>query len=101
MPFVKAAMLQELPTGTGKQVTVNGRKIALFNLGGTVVAIDDTCPHRGASLSEGQVIGMEVTCPWHGARFDLNTGHHLCPPAKSDVAVFQVQVQGDEIQVDV
>ena len=36
MAFVKVATLQELPAGTGKQVTVNGKKIALFNLGGSV-----------------------------------------------------------------
>src|SRR5437660_1379090 len=101
MAFVKVATLAELPAGSGKQVTVNGKKIALFNLGGNVVAIDDTCPHRGAPLSEGEVSGSEVMCPWHGARFDLNTGGNLCPPARSGVAVFQVQLQGDEIQVDV
>jgi nitrite reductase/ring-hydroxylating ferredoxin subunit len=100
MPFTKVATIQELPAGTGKQVTVNGRKIALFNLGATVVAIDDTCPHRGAPLSEGTVSGTEVMCPWHGARFDLNTGNHLCPPAKNGVPVFKVQISGDEIQVD-
>ena len=101
MAFVKVATLQELPAGTGKQVTVNGKKIALFNLGGSVVALDDTCPHRGGPLSEGEVSGTEVTCPWHGARFDLNTGGNLCPPARSGVTVFKVQISGDEIQVEV
>ncbi len=100
MPFTKVATLQELPAGTGKQVTVNGRKIAIFNLGSSVVAIDDTCPHRGGPLSEGAVSGTEVMCPWHGARFDLNTGNHLSPPAKNGVSVFKVQISGDEIQVE-
>ncbi len=101
MAFIKVAQVQDVPAGTGKQVTVNGRKIALFNLGGTFVAVDDTCPHRGGSLSDGPVSGTEVQCPWHGARFDLMTGNHLCPPARSGVTAFKVQVSGDEVQIDV
>jgi 3-phenylpropionate/trans-cinnamate dioxygenase ferredoxin subunit len=101
MAFVKVATIQELPTGAARQVTVNDRRIALFNLEGSIVAVDDVCPHRGGPLSEGIVQGHEVTCPWHGARFDLTTGAHLCPPARNDIAVFKVQVLGDEVQVDV
>jgi nitrite reductase/ring-hydroxylating ferredoxin subunit len=101
MAFVKAATLAELPAGKAKQVTLNGKAIGLFNVGGTVYAIDDTCPHRGGPLWEGDLEGTEVSCPWHGARFDLTSGAHLCPPASSGVAAYKVQVVGDEIQVDV
>jgi nitrite reductase/ring-hydroxylating ferredoxin subunit len=101
MPFTKVATTQEVPAGTAKQVTVNGRAVALFNLNGTYYAIDDTCPHRGAPLWEGEVEGNELTCPWHGARFDVTTGSHLCPPARSGVAAYKVQVVGDEVQVEV
>jgi nitrite reductase/ring-hydroxylating ferredoxin subunit len=51
-------------------------------------------------LWEGELIGTEVTCPWHGARFDVTRGAHLCPPARSDVVCYKVQVVGDEVQVD-
>ena len=101
MAFTKAAMAQDVPPGTSKQVMLNGRVIALFNVNGTFYAIDDTCPHRGASLSEGQVDGTEVVCPWHNACFDLTTGAHLSPPAPRDVACYKVQVVGDEVQIDV
>jgi nitrite reductase/ring-hydroxylating ferredoxin subunit len=101
MAFVKAATLAELPTGKAKQVTLNGKTIGLFNAGGTVYAIDDTCPHRGAPLWEGDLEGAEITCPWHGAQFDLTNGSNLCPPATKGVATYKVQVVGDEIQVDV
>ena len=69
MPFSKAAGLAELPPGKARQVSVNGKAIGLYNVGGTVYALADTCPHRGAPLWEGEVDGNEVTCPWHGARF--------------------------------
>jgi len=100
MAFIKVANLHDIPEGSSRQATVNKRKLALFNVAGTIYAIDDTCPHRGAPLSEGPVENLEVTCPWHEARFDLRTGAHLSPPARSDVAAYKVQVVGDEIQVD-
>jgi 3-phenylpropionate/trans-cinnamate dioxygenase ferredoxin component len=101
MAFAKVAALGELVAGKGKQVTVNGLKIALFLTDGVVRAIDDTCPHRGASLSEGQCHMGQVMCPWHSARFDLATGQHLCPPATTGVKSFPVQVVGEDVQIDV
>jgi nitrite reductase/ring-hydroxylating ferredoxin subunit len=100
MAFVKVATVQEVPPGKAKQVKVGGKTLAVFNVSGNFYAIDDTCPHRGASLAEGELEGQEVVCPWHAAAFDVTTGAHLCPPAHSDVACYKVQVVGDEVQVD-
>ncbi len=101
MPFVRAASVAELAPGMSMQVKLNGRTLALFNVEGTFYAIDDTCPHQGGPLSEGVCEGTEVMCPWHGACFDLVTGAHLSPPAPRGVTTYQVQVEGDDIQIDV
>jgi nitrite reductase/ring-hydroxylating ferredoxin subunit len=101
MAWTRVAGVQEIPPGKAKQATVGGKTLAVFNVGGTFYAIDDTCPHRGAPLWEGTLAGSEVTCPWHGARFDVTSGAHLCPPARSGVTAYKVQVVGDEVQVDV
>jgi len=101
MAFTKVATVQEVAPGTGKAVTVNGKQVAVFNVGGTFYALEDRCPHRGAPLSDGTCAGTEVICPWHGARFDLTTGAHLSPPAPRGVAPYKVQVVGDEVQLDV
>ena len=101
MPFVTVAKVGELAEGAGKSAAVGGRKVAVFFSGGRYFAIDDTCPHRGAPLSEGYCEGNEVTCPWHATRFDLTTGAALCPPARSGVKSYPVQVVGDEVQADV
>jgi nitrite reductase/ring-hydroxylating ferredoxin subunit len=101
MAFTRVATVHEMAPGQAKQATVQGRTLAIFNVGGTFYAIDDTCPHRGAPLWEGDVSGAEVTCPWHGARFDVTSGAHLCPPAPAGVRSYKVQVVGDEVQVDV
>jgi nitrite reductase/ring-hydroxylating ferredoxin subunit len=100
MAFVRVATLQEVPQGKSKQATVNKRKLALFNVAGTIYAIDDTCPHRGAPLWEGTVENLEVICPLHGASFDLCTGANLAPPAPAGVKTYKVQIVGDDIQVD-
>jgi nitrite reductase/ring-hydroxylating ferredoxin subunit len=101
MAFVNVATVGEVPPGQAKQVTVSGKTLALFNVNGTFYVIDDDCPHSGGPLSEGLLQGHEVTCPWHEARFDVTTGKHLCPPARRDVACYNVQVVGEEVQVDV
>jgi nitrite reductase/ring-hydroxylating ferredoxin subunit len=100
MAFIKVATVGEVTPGAAKQVTVNGRKVGLYNVNGTYYAIDDTCTHRGAPLSEGTCEGTVVVCPWHGAPFDVTTGSHLGPPAPHGVASFKVQTVGDEVQVD-
>ncbi len=101
MSFITVATVQEVPVGKSKVVTLKGKKIALFHTADGWYAIEDTCPHRGASLAEGAVHGKEVYCPLHMARFDLTTGQHLSPPARSGVGCFAVQITGDEVQLAV
>src|SRR5262249_1284650 len=101
MDVTKEITVQEVPGGQGRKVTIKGKPLAVFNVGGSFYAIDDPCPHRAASLWEGEVEGTEVACPLHGARFDLSTGAHLCPPAQRGVKSYPVQIVGDEVQVDV
>jgi nitrite reductase/ring-hydroxylating ferredoxin subunit len=93
--------LADLPPGTSQAFTVAGRRLALFNAGGRILAIDDTCPHEGASLAEGTVEGTTVTCPWHAAEFDLTCGKVLCPPAAEDVRSYVVRLNGDSIEVEI
>jgi 3-phenylpropionate/trans-cinnamate dioxygenase ferredoxin component len=100
MPFVKIASVGEILPGTSRQVAIQGRTLGVFNVNGSYFAIDDSCTHRGAPLSEGDCQENEVVCPWHGARFSLETGAHLSPPAARGVVSYKVQVVGDEVQVE-
>ena len=88
-------------SGTSKLVEVEGRRIALFNVGGTYYAIDDVCPHRGGPLSEGSLSGDEVSCPWHGSRFNVKTGAVTAAPAEQGVKSFPVRVTGDDVEVEI
>ena len=64
--FVEIARLDQIPPGSGSRFTTAGKDVAVFNLDGTIWAIDDTCPHAGGSLGMGKLDGTIVTCPVHG-----------------------------------
>lgn len=70
----RVGLAEEIREGRGTRVLVAGRPIAVFRDGGTLRAIDDTCPHRGGPLSKGRVVGGAAVCPLHAWRFDLCTG---------------------------
>jgi nitrite reductase (NADH) small subunit len=98
--LLKIATTKDVVPGQAAAFTIEGQKIALFNVEGTYYAIGDTCTHRGGPLSEGDVQGTRVTCPWHGAEFDLKTGAVLEPPAQKGVPSYKVVVEGDDIKVE-
>ncbi|MFQ5926624.1 MAG: Rieske (2Fe-2S) protein [Terriglobia bacterium] len=85
----------------GKLVEAGGQSIAIFNLGATFYAIENTCPHRGGPLAEGTLVGDEVVCPWHGSQFHVKTGAVITPPARQGVKSFPVRVTGDDVEVEI
>src|SRR5436309_6321564 len=99
--LVKVAETKNLTPGKATAVEVEGNRIAVFNVNGTFYAIDDTCPHSGGPLSQGELEETKVTCPWHGAQFDLKNGEVLSPPAFEGVRSYKVVVEGEDIKVEV
>ena len=59
---------------SGQVVMMDEKPVALFNIDGEFIAIDNKCPHRGGSLGDGEIEGDIVTCPWHGWQFNCRTG---------------------------
>jgi 3-phenylpropionate/trans-cinnamate dioxygenase ferredoxin subunit len=72
--FIRVAAAADIPAGARRLVFVEGKGIALFNVGGTVHALEDSCPHAGASLFSGKLDGTVLACRAHGLRFDVRTG---------------------------
>ena len=96
------AKTSDVPVGQSRTFSVDGKLIALFNVDGEFRAINDLCPHMGASLSEGWVEEGAVTCPWHAWRFCLKDGSWLdAPKAKLSIETYAVRVEGDDVMVDV
>ena len=98
--FVKVASVTDLPSGASTVVEVEGKEIALFNQGGTVYALANTCPHAGGPLAEGTVDAGQVECPWHGAQFDLKTGSSSSALAPGGAAAYPVRVSGSDIEIE-
>jgi nitrite reductase (NADH) small subunit len=98
--FVKVASLADLAPGSAKAVEVAGTTIALFNVDGTVFALDNTCLHQGGPLGEGMLEGEVVTCPWHMWEYNVRTGEFVANP-EIKVATYPVQVEGTDIKVAV
>ena len=96
---VTVAKADELQPGQGMVAEVAGKEIALFNVGGTVYALNNTCVHRGGPLGEGDLDGEVVSCPWHNWEYNVTTGACLTNPSAC-VATFPVVVDGNEIKVE-
>ena len=99
--FVTVARTGDVPPGARIVVDVNDHYIAIFNVGGTLWAIEDVCTHDGGPLAEGELDGTVIECPRHGARFDITNGAVLSMPAVTPVPWYEVRAQGDEVQVKV
>ncbi len=89
----------QLGPGDHVVVDVDDVEIAVFNINGDFLAIEDVCTHDGAELASGELEGEAIVCPRHGAKFCLRTGAVLAPPAYEPVSVFPVRIDGDTIQV--
>lgn len=99
--FVTVAKVGAIPAGEGRSFPVNGRMVAVFLIDGAYRAINDSCPHMGASLADGYVADGAVSCPWHAWRFCLQEGKWLdSPQSKIRADCYAVRVVGDEIQVE-
>lgn len=99
--YVKVAAVGEIPVGGSKLVEIDYVRVALFNLEGTIYAIEDVCTHDGGPLVEGEVLeGCQVMCPRHGARFDIRTGEALSFPAFEATNTYNVKVEGDDVLIE-
>ena len=94
-------LMSQLQQGKPVKVEKNGKTICVARVGDEVFAVDDTCSHSDASLSEGDVTDFKIECWLHGAEFDLRTGEALTPPAVAPLHTYGVHVDGDSVTVEI
>jgi 3-phenylpropionate/trans-cinnamate dioxygenase ferredoxin subunit len=98
---IRVAAVSDIEEGEALKVpaerTGHGDAIAVFHDDGAYYALDDTCTHGRASLSDGWIEGGEVECPLHSARFCLRTGEVQCMPATIAMRTHRVEVRDEEI----
>jgi 3-phenylpropionate/trans-cinnamate dioxygenase ferredoxin subunit len=109
------AAVRDIPPGSRRLVTVRGRPIAIFNVGGEFFGLFNRCPHQGGSLCEGELGGLVesdepgqyrytrqgeiLRCPWHGWEFDIRTGQSWCDPARIQTRAYPVEVAAGQTVV--
>ncbi|KQR91141.1 MAG: bifunctional 3-phenylpropionate/cinnamic acid dioxygenase ferredoxin subunit [Microbacterium ginsengisoli] len=100
---IVVADIDDVPEGEGIKIdaAVTGTvdDIAVFNDDGEFFALDDTCSHEKASLSEGWLENGVVECPLHAGKFCLKDGAVMSMPATEDVACHRVIIDGSQLRV--
>lgn len=109
------ATVGEIPPGSRKLLTIAGRDIGIFNIGGDYFALLNRCPHQGGALCQGTLVGLVTSttpgeftynrrgemlkCPWHGWEYDVRTGQSWCDPEDTRAKMYPVSVQPGETLV--
>jgi 3-phenylpropionate/trans-cinnamate dioxygenase ferredoxin subunit len=108
MEYIKIGQTTDIHDGDKRKVTVNGHDILLANVNNSYYAIDNTCPHMGGSLYEGQLNGSLVTCPRHGSVYDVTNGKVIqsgklffIKVKIGDVKSYPIKVEGTDIMVGI
>lgn len=97
--WVDVKPVDELLPGEHHVVDIDDVEIAVFNVAGEFLAIEDICTHDGGELACGRLCGDVIECPRHGAKFSLRTGEVVAPPAYEPVAVFPTRIEDGVVQV--
>jgi 3-phenylpropionate/trans-cinnamate dioxygenase ferredoxin subunit len=97
--FVPVTTASELSPGAMKWVVIDRERVLIANVEGVYYALQDSCGHRGAPLSRGELAGHVIECPLHYARFDVRTGKLVSGPASADVVTYEVRVEHDTVYV--
>ncbi|TDF83912.1 Rieske 2Fe-2S domain-containing protein [Pseudomonas sp. H9] len=84
------------PRNSRVLLNFENKSLALFNVADQFYAIDDSCPHQGASLCGGRLEGRVIQCCAHGLRFDLASGYLLNSTALK-VGSYPVECEGEQV----
>lgn len=99
--WAEVCTTDELAPGSVKTVFLEGKMVGLFNVGGTIYALNNRCTHARGPLTEGKVNADECTvvCPWHYGKFDLKTGQAIDGLVRTPVETYQVEIRDGVVYV--
>jgi len=108
------AEISDFTACSQKIVEVAGKSIVIYRIKDQYYALLNHCPHQGAEICKGPVIGTSlesgvyeynygkvgeiVRCPWHGWEFDIITGKSLVP-GKPRLLKYEVVVEGGKVGI--
>lgn len=99
--FINLCKVSDVPVGGAKLIFVNEQALGIFNVSGTFYALDNACPHGGASLSHGIIEGDVVQCRIHHWRFCIRNGIYLDEnKPRCNVRSYPIRIVGDQVQIE-
>ncbi|MFB5600366.1 MAG: Rieske (2Fe-2S) protein [Nitrososphaeraceae archaeon] len=101
MKWIKVAQTGDIPNNKGKEINIDGNRIALFHTNGKYYALEALCRHQDGSLAPGKIDGEVVECPLHSWHYNIRTGDLLDYLQGVKLDTFQVDIRGNDIYVDV
>ena len=102
MTWVKIANKNEIREGNGKEVNINGQRIALFLSHNKYYAIEALCRHQDGSLLPGKIEGEVVECPLHFWHYNIRTGElSILYWEGVKLNTFDVEIRKNEIYLDI
>lgn len=101
MTMTRVAHVKEISDGRGKEVNINGNRIALFYANSQYYAIEALCRHQDGSLAPGTVDGEVVECPLHSWHYNIRTGELLDFLQDVKLNTYKVEVRDEDIYIDV
>lgn len=82
-------------------LTVDGHPLVVLHHQGQYYVLENTCPHAGLPLGEGQCQGLVLTCPFHGYSYNIRTGQNVdFPDVEMPVGTYQTRVEDGRLWVD-
>lgn len=74
MIFDTGLKLSDLQTGSFKKIAIEKEDIVVGMKNNKLFAFNNTCPHKGASLSKGKLNGDKIVCYMHGYEYNVFSG---------------------------
>ena len=97
---LKIGDLQKLRSRRIQCISLGERRIVLIYHQLKFYALDNACPHKLASLSEGYLRDDRIVCPWHGAEFNIASGESYSPLASKGTASYPISVRNQSVFID-
>ncbi|MCH2176458.1 MAG: nitrite reductase small subunit NirD [Lentisphaeria bacterium] len=102
--WTKVGNTNDFASNMGGCVKVNNKQIAVFNFkkNDSWFAVQNECPHKQQMVLSRGIMGdlegaPKVACPLHKHAFCLKTGKHLSDGDISDLTIYPIKVENDEV----
>lgn len=99
--FVRVLKVEDVPPSTKKVVEIEGKPVLVCNSKDTLYAVTNICSHADETLDCGRMKAGWIACPVHGARFRLETGEAMNPPATEPIATYALRVVDGHIEINI